>query len=128
MRATTTLSESVWVGPRPRVLYVESAPESAHYLADALRAQHIDVTVATAERAAHGPRPARRPGCRHPERHRGAKHRCARPRARWKSFVRDQGRGLIFAAGERTYGKQGYAGSRGGAPAAGALQGQAQAP
>ena len=26
--------------------------------------------------------------------------------------MRDQGRGLVFAAGERTYGKQGYAGSR----------------
>ena len=57
------LSESVWVGPRPRVLYVESAPESAHYLAEALRAQHIDVTVATAEALRSDPAcsPARMP-------------------------------------------------------------------
>src|SRR4029077_11538834 len=44
-----TLAETVWVGLRPRVLYVDGVPESAHYLADALRAHHLDVTVASPE-------------------------------------------------------------------------------
>ncbi len=102
------LSESLQVGPRPRVLYVESAPESAHYLADALRAQHIDVSVAKA-------------GALGSESLSGydvvilsdvpaASIDAAGARA-LESFVRDQGHGLIFAAGENTYGKQGYAGS-----------------
>ena len=104
------LSASVRVGPRPRVLYVEGTPESAHYLADALRVHHIDVTVSTAkglddnpERLngydaviisdvyAHdfGPETVRRLGM----------------------FVHERGGGLVFAAGESTYGKQGYAGN-----------------
>jgi Ca-activated chloride channel family protein len=102
------LSQSLWVGPRPRVLYVESAPESAHYLADALRAQHIEVTVAKA-------------GALIPEelaRHDAvilsdvpASSIDARGAHALETFVRDQGHGLIFAAGENTYGKQGYAGT-----------------
>ena len=103
-----TLSESLQVGPRPRVLYVESAPESAHYLADALRAQHIDVSVAKAGALTSeslsvydviilSDVPA-------------ASIDAAGARA-LEGFVRDQGHGLIFAAGENTYGKQGYAGS-----------------
>ncbi len=104
------LSDSVRVGPRPRVLYVEGTPASAHYLAEALRAHYIDVTVATAKGLdedpqrlssydavilsdvfAHdlGPDTVRRLGL----------------------FVRERGGGLVFAAGESTYGKQGYAGN-----------------
>ncbi len=102
------LSASVRVGARPRVLYVEGTPASAHYLAEALRAHYIDVTVATArgfdedpqringydavilsDVFAHdlGPQTVRQLG----------------------SFVRDRGGGLVFVAGESTYGKQGYA-------------------
>ena len=105
-----SLSVSVRVGPKPNVLYVEGTPASAHYLADALRAHHIDVTVATAQGLddnperidrydavvlsdvyAHdlGPETVRRLGL----------------------FVRERGAGLVFAAGESTYGKQGYAGN-----------------
>lgn len=101
-----TLSESLWVGSRPRVLYVESMPESAHYLADALRAHHIDVTVAKA-------------GALRPDELAGhdavilsdvpASSIDAAGARALESFVRDQGRGLIFAAGENTFGKQGYA-------------------
>ncbi|MGD2140715.1 MAG: VWA domain-containing protein [Burkholderiales bacterium] len=104
------LSESVWVGPRPRVLYVEGTPASAHYLAEALRAHYIDVKVTTARGLdedpqrmnrydalilsdvyAHdlGPDTLRQLGV----------------------FVRERGGGLVFAAGESTYGKQGYAGN-----------------
>src|SRR3954453_22418526 len=103
-----SLSESVVVGRHPRVLYVESAPESAHYLADALRAQYIDVTVAKTD-ALHAEELARHdvvilsdvP----------ASNIDASAAHDLTAFVRDQGRGLIFAAGENTYGKQGYAAS-----------------
>ncbi len=103
-----TFEQDVWVSPRPRVLYVEDAPESAHYLADALRSQHIDVTVtktppASAEELAGfdavllSDIPA---------------HRIDAKAVRaLESFVRDQGKGLLFAAGENTFGKQGYAAS-----------------
>ena len=104
------LSQSVWVGPRPHVLYVEGAPESAHYLAQALRAHHIDVSVATPEALGAD---------------RGllagqdavilsdidARNIDAPTAQALEQLVRDQGRGLIFAAGERTYGRQGYSGS-----------------
>ena len=105
------LSESVWVGPRPRVLYVESAPESAHYLADALREQHIDVTVATADalRTDRGLLTGRDAVILSDIEAGSIEARTARA---LEEFVRDAGGGLIFAAGERTYGKQGYAGSR----------------
>ena len=105
------LSQSVWVGPRPRVLYVESAPESAHYLAQALRAHHIDVTVATAEalRSDHGLLAGQDAVVLSDIE---ARNIDAPTALALEELVRDQGRGLIFAAGERTYGKQGYAGSR----------------
>lgn len=104
------LSQGVWIGPRPRVLYVESAPESAHYLAQALRAHHIDVTVATAEQL--GSDPSLLAGedaviLSDIE----ARNVDAATAQTLQRLVRDQGRGLIFAAGERTYGRQGYAGS-----------------
>src|SRR5258706_2526404 len=40
------LSQTLWVGPRSRILYVEGNPESARYLRDALHTQGIEVTVA----------------------------------------------------------------------------------
>jgi Ca-activated chloride channel family protein len=106
-----TASQSVWVGPRPRVLYVESAPESAHYLADALRAHHIDVTVATPEalRAEHGLLAGQDAIVLSDVEARSVDAPTAGAIER---FVRDRGQGLIFAAGERTYGRQGYSGSR----------------
>ena len=42
------LRREIVVGPRPRVLYIESTPESAHYLAGALTGSGFDVTT-------HGP-------------------------------------------------------------------------
>jgi uncharacterized membrane protein len=105
-----TLDENVWVGPRPRVLYVEGVPESAHYLARALRAHHVDVTVAGPE--AFGTGAASLAGF-------DAvilsdvfvQGIGARAAAALEAFVRDQGGGLIFAAGESTYGQDGLAGS-----------------
>jgi uncharacterized membrane protein len=101
-----TLSQSVWVGPRPRVLYVEGVPESAHYLADALHAQAIDVTVASAK-ALRPEELADKDAVILSDLPASAID-AAGVRA-LESFVRDQGRGLIFAAGENTFGKRGYA-------------------
>ena len=102
------LTRSVWVGPRPRVLYVEHNAESAHYLSDALRAQGMSVTVTGPDTLADALRnldaidavilsdvPAERLE--------------AGGAARLERFVRDRGGGLVFVAGENTYGKDGFA-------------------
>ncbi|UCH47042.1 MAG: VWA domain-containing protein [Betaproteobacteria bacterium] len=104
------LSASIRVGPRPRVLYVEGTPASAHYLAGALRAHYIDVTVATARGLDEDPQRINQYDAvilsdvfahdLSPETVR-----------RLGRFVRERGGGLVFAAGESTYGKQGYAGN-----------------
>jgi Ca-activated chloride channel family protein len=102
-----SLSQSVWVGPRAKILYVESKPETAHYLRDALQAQGIDVTVAGTE---------------------GFTARLNGQDAlvlsdvsadkldpatvlRLERFVREGG-GLLFTAGENTYGAEGFSGNR----------------
>ncbi|HEX9452240.1 MAG TPA: VWA domain-containing protein [Burkholderiales bacterium] len=101
------LSQTFWIGPRARILYVESNPETAHYLRDALHAQGIDVTVAGTE--GFGARlkgqdavllsdiPAEKFDPATVE--------------RLEAFVREGG-GLVFAAGENTYGAKGFARSR----------------
>jgi Ca-activated chloride channel family protein len=103
-----SLSETVWVRPRPRVLYVDSSAGAARYLPDALTLQGIDVRAVTPEQFAGDARalqrvdavilsdvPADRLGT-HSAR-------------RLEAFVRDLGGGLVFAAGQNTYGKEGYA-------------------
>lgn len=45
LTANNTLSTAVAVGPRPKVLYVEGAASSAHYLAGALSQSGFDVTT-----------------------------------------------------------------------------------
>ena len=104
------LTRSVWVGPRPRVLYVEHHADSAHYLSDALRMQGMRVSAIGAEQLPDAARrldavdavilsdvPAERID--------------AATGARLEAFVRDRGGGLVFAAGENTYGKEGFAGT-----------------
>ena len=104
------LTEGIWAGPRPRVLYVEGVPESAHYLADALRAHHIEVTVSGPDELIRN-----RPSMS------GfdaiilsdVYQQSLEPLAdSLEKFVRDSGGGLIFVSGESTFGKQGLAGSR----------------
>ncbi|HZP88459.1 MAG TPA: VWA domain-containing protein [Burkholderiales bacterium] len=102
------LERSVWVGPPPRVLYVESSMQSSHYFADALRRQGIAVKTI-------GPEAMRPQSLRDvdvvvlsdvpPQQIPPAVADAI------EAFVRDRGGGLIFAAGEHTYGKDGYAGS-----------------
>jgi Ca-activated chloride channel homolog len=101
---------SVQVGPRPRVLYVEGVPESARHLADALRTHHIDVTVV-------GPDDLPR------EMSSVAAFDAVilsdvlaqsldgKTSARLEAFVRDEGGGFVFVAGESTHGEDGLAGS-----------------
>lgn len=108
--ANNALTEETWVAPPARVLYVEGMPESARYLADALRAHHLDVTVMSAEAMALDP---------------GVLGKAdsvvlsdlfvqnldAKTAAALEVFVRERGGGLVFAAGESTYGQGGFAGS-----------------
>lgn len=96
---------SVAVGAAARILYVEGRPESASYLRDALESEGVSVQVApptalgvvdlndwdavvlsdvSPERL---PEPTMR---------------------RIASYVRDDGGGLVFAAGESSYGEDGY--------------------
>jgi Mg-chelatase subunit ChlD len=108
---TETWLRSAWVGPRLRLLYVEGGRSDARYLPDALARQGIDVNAVTAERFAEDPAAVLR----------GADavllsdvpadrlNRVATQRL--EAFVRDLGGGLIFVAGENTYGKGGFSGS-----------------
>lgn len=107
VRENDTLTTSAAVLARPRVLYAESAPESARYLRDALAAQGIDVRVVAPD----------------------ALPDTAGGLAAWDAvivsdvradmlggtrmaaierYVRDEGGGLVFASGASAYGEGGY--------------------
>ena len=104
------MTQAIWVSARPRVLYVEGQPDASMYLRDALTREGLDVTVA--------------PGSELPDSASGlssfdavilsdvpaADLGPARMQA-LESYVRDQGGGLIFAAGETTFGQSGLSGS-----------------
>ncbi len=102
------LSETVWVGPRPKVLYVEGSPESANFLADALRRQGIDVNVARIEQLVSEPALLLDGADGVILSDLRAHSIDAATGRRLESYVRDLGGGLIFAAGENTYGKDGF--------------------
>ncbi len=101
------LTETVWVGPRPRILYVDGSPENSHYLADALTRQGLDVEVADAGRLASEPGLLAGKDSVILSDIRAQSIDIATG-DRLEAFVRDQGGGLIFAAGENTYGKDGF--------------------
>ncbi|HWH47809.1 MAG TPA: VWA domain-containing protein [Burkholderiales bacterium] len=101
------LSETIWVGPRPKVLYVEASPESASHLADALTRQGIEVKVANTEQLAGEPALLDGMDAVILSDIRARSIDTATTR-RLETFVRDLGGGLIFAAGENTYGKDGF--------------------
>jgi Ca-activated chloride channel family protein len=103
-------SGAVWVGPRPSVLYVEDARDSANFLAQALGRQAIDVTMADASRISADPASLATydavilsdvP----------AAALSATSQARLERYVRDEGGGLVFVAGENTYGRDGFSNS-----------------
>ncbi len=105
------MERSVWVMPRPRILYVEGgSPDSAHYLADALTGEGIDTHVIAPEGL---------PGSASdltvydavvlsdtP-----AKGLAADGMQAIETYVRDFGGGLLFASGENVHGEQGYSDS-----------------
>ncbi len=105
------LDRSVVVKDQPRILYVEGRSESAHYLSEALEMESIEVVLST---------PANLPESQlelelfdliflsdvSPE-DLGPTQMDAVLR-----YVRDFGGGLVFAAGESSYGKEGYSGSK----------------
>lgn len=98
------LAQTLWVGPRPKILYVESNPASARYLRDALRQQGIDVAVSSVEGFAaqlSGQDAVVLSDI-------SAEKIGAVSARRLEAFVREGG-GLVFAAGENTYGKDGFA-------------------
>lgn len=103
-------AQSIWVGSRPRVLYVEGRPASAHYLRDALVGEGIDVVLG-------------RPGSI-PTTVRGLEAydlvllsdvpSTSLSQAQMSailSYVRDSSGGFIFAGGESSFGEDGYAGT-----------------
>ncbi|MSQ59168.1 MAG: VWA domain-containing protein [Betaproteobacteria bacterium] len=100
------LARVLWVHPPFNVLYVEGGAGGAKYLPDALRAQGISVKAGAVEQLADeslqafdavilSDVPADKLG--------------AKAGMRLEAYVRDQGGGLIFAAGENSYGKSGFA-------------------
>lgn len=103
--------ESVWVGPRLRLLVVDGARVMAPFLADALASEGMDVSAISAAAFAERPEPALRGvdavllSDVSADRLEGAAARSL------TKFVRDLGGGLIFVAGENTYGREGFAGA-----------------
>lgn len=100
----------VWVGPRAKVLYAEGQADSAQYLRNALEGQGIDVDVVGADKL--------------PDNVAGLDRYDALvlsdvPFAQLSSdkmnamntYVREHGGGLLFAAGETTYGEKGFSGT-----------------
>ena len=104
------LDQSVVVKGQTRVLYVEGRSESAHYLNDALEMEGIDVVLSSAADV-----PASQAGLEpfdlvflsdvSPENLNPTQMDAV------LRYVRDFGGGLVFAAGESSYGKEGYSGS-----------------
>lgn len=102
------LWQSIFVGPQPHILYVEGRPTSAHYLYDALTSEGMEVELGQARDLPTSPEgydaydlvllsdvP-----------------RSVLNDAQMLSilaWVRDSGGGFIFAAGESSYGEEGYA-------------------
>jgi len=102
------LLQSITVGPRPRILYIEGRAASAHYLYDALTDEGMEVELGQARDLPTAPEDYEQydlvllsdvP-------------RSSLNAAQMLSiltWVRDSGGGFIFAAGESSYGEEGYA-------------------
>ena len=110
LRDNDRLEQAAWVGPRPRVLYVESQPEASRFLSSALSAEGMDVVTV-------GPQQL-------PESPAGLEpfdavvlsdllaESVPQPRMQaLQTYVRERGGGLVFASGENTFGEGGYSDS-----------------
>ncbi len=98
---------SLWIGERPKLLYVEGHPESARYLADALGDEGFEVTVATASGL---PRSAQALDAYDAVilSDVSASRLDEQKMQSLREYVRDGGGGLIFIGGETSYGASGY--------------------
>jgi len=104
------LQQAVWVAPRPRVLYVEGQPGASNYLAPALGREGIEVETTGAPGLPGEVQALDRfdavilsdlsPG----QLDAGRMQALA-------SYVQERGGGLLFAAGENTYGENGFSNS-----------------
>lgn len=103
-----TLTEDLSVQPRPHALYVEGGERDARYLADALTAQGIRVSVANAQNLSDDPRLLNGKDVVILSDVR-ADSLGTDAVQRLETFVSDRGGGLIFAAGQNTYGQEGFA-------------------
>ncbi len=105
------LTEDLMVQPRLHALYVEGGERGARYLADALTAQGIRVSVATAQKLSDDARLLNGKDVVILSDVR-ADSLGADVVRRLAAFVRDRGGGLIFAAGQNTFGQDGFAKSK----------------
>jgi uncharacterized membrane protein len=104
------LEQSVWVGPRPRVLYVEGQQEASQYLRDALSREGLEVSAVgpeglPASSAALDAFDAVIVSDLSPKALDGARMQAL------QTYVQERGGGLIFAAGENTFGESGFSGT-----------------
>lgn len=97
--------EPVAVGPAPKVLYVEGHPESARYLRSALQSEGLDVTVRTGESLSSVTWNEFDAVILSDV---SVKHLSQTTQASLERYVRDDEGGFIFAAGETSYGEDGY--------------------
>jgi uncharacterized membrane protein len=104
------LEQAVWVGPRPRVLFVEGQPQAGRYLPAALAAEGIEVTDAAPERV---PQAAAELDTYDAVilSDVAAQALGAQRMQALQAYVFERGGGLLFASGENTYGENGYSDS-----------------
>ena len=104
------LQQTAWVGPRARVLYAEGQSDSASYLRDALTREGIEVrVVGGADLPQDAAALSGYDAVIVSDVARGALDDLRMQAL--ESYVRDHGGGLVYAAGESTYGQSGYSGS-----------------
>lgn len=108
---TDTLHSSVWVRPPVRLLHVDGGRIGTHPLADALSANGIDVRSVSVARWAADPTGALRDMDAVLLSDVNARALGDAPAHALLRFVRDEGGGLIFVAGENAYGHDGLSGS-----------------
>jgi uncharacterized membrane protein/uncharacterized protein YegL len=109
-RGNDSRVETVTVAPPIRVLYVEGHPPSASYLERALESDGLEVTVIPgAAVSSAAPRFATYDAVILSDV--SASSLDARAMRALETYVRDEDGGLIFAAGETSYGEEGYTGT-----------------
>ncbi|MBL8533222.1 MAG: VWA domain-containing protein [Betaproteobacteria bacterium] len=101
---------SVWAGPRLKLLHVEGGRAGSQPLADALAANGIDVRALSAARFTDDPDGALKDMDAVLLSDVSADALSEQATGGLQRFVRDQGGGLVFVAGENTYGKSGFSG------------------